>query len=179
MVHRERTIDSASLSASPLAQAGVGRTTANHLDTLVAGLGGHLGSVVVGAVVDNHDAQAGSGIEMSRLTLAPMTAASLRQGMSMTMSSGASGCEDPPCRGAPRETMSMKNVYTSATAIIPRAPHQPIRSRIPRGLEESKSIGMNGVCVLIALADSSDRCAAARDARRCAQGAGIRARAAP
>ena len=43
----------------PLAQAGVGRTTANHLDALVAGLGGHLGGVVVGAVVDDHDAQAG------------------------------------------------------------------------------------------------------------------------
>ena len=52
----------------------------------------------------------GSGMEVSRRTLAPMTAASLRQGMRMTTSSGASGCEGPPCRGAPREAMSIKKV---------------------------------------------------------------------
>ena len=38
----------------------------------------------------------GSGIEVSRLTLAPITSASLRQGMRMTTRSGASGCEGPP-----------------------------------------------------------------------------------
>ena len=36
----------------------MGRATADHLNTTVACLGGHVGGVVVGAVVNDHDAQA-------------------------------------------------------------------------------------------------------------------------
>ena len=41
----------------PLAQTGMGRPAADHLDALVPGLGGRLSGVVVGAVIDDHDAQ--------------------------------------------------------------------------------------------------------------------------
>ena len=110
LVHRERTIDSASLRASPLprrAWGGRRRTTSTRSSPAWAATWAVSSSEPSSMTMMRRP---GSGIEVSRRTLAPMTAASLRQGMRMTTSSGASGCEGPPCRGAPREAMSMKKV---------------------------------------------------------------------
>ena len=109
-MQRERTIDSASLSASPFprrARGGRRRTTSTRSSPAWAAIRAVSSSEPSSMTMMR---KPGSGIEVSRLTLAPITSASLRQGMRMTTRSGASGCEGPPCRGAPREASSMKSV---------------------------------------------------------------------